>query len=159
GGGLGQAEEPRASGLGPDLVEVGRVEALEPRCEPESAFAAAKALLRDWAYPFPALYFSRFGLARVGDHLVGLGPGLRAGRAEISNDEGWCAEKAEAFGGVIVAREHAVDRLGIRLEVFLCSVDIDAGAREQFMDARLGQPRADADDGVMRLLVFVLVFA
>ena len=77
--------------------------------------------------------------------------GQDAGHAELADDEGRRSLEAERFGLLVVAREDGVDRLGVGGEIAVEAIHVDAGAGQQFADARLGQPRTDADHRVMRL--------
>src|SRR4051812_23331715 len=98
------------------------------------------------------------GLAGIGDDLLELGHAQHAGHAVLADDEGRGAAKAESFGLFVIALEDGIDVLGVFREVALQPIHIDAGGREQLVDARLGQARADAHHGVMGLVVLVLEF-
>src|SRR3954463_3769223 len=82
------------------------------------------------------------GLAGIGDDLLELGHAQHAGHAVLADDEGGGTAEAEGFGLLVVALEDGVDVLGAVGEIALQAVHVDAGGREQLVDARLCQARA-----------------
>src|SRR5437764_14417579 len=98
-------------------------------------------------------------LARVRDDLLEFGDGQHARNAEFSDNKGRRAAKTERGGLIVVAGEDGIDGLGVAGKIALDAIDIDAGTGEQLVDARLRQFRVNADQRVMRLVVFVLEFA
>src|SRR5882757_4840310 len=118
--------------------------------------------IRGGAFVLAAISASRasvhLGLAGVGDDLLEFRHAEHAGHAIFADDEGRGAAEAEGLGLVVVALEDGIDVLGAVGEIMLQTIYIDASGREQFVDARLGQARADAHHGVVGLMVLVLIF-
>src|ERR1700730_12141254 len=125
---------------------------LEPPTK--SALAMQRGRFTIWP-PLPL--FVRRRLARVGNDLIELRRGQYTRHPEFADDKGRRALEAERGGLIVVACEDRVDCFRITGEVAVETVELDAGAAEQFTNPRLGQLGIDADHRLMCREVFVLV--
>ena len=120
------AEDPRARGLGQDLVEVIVIR----QATDQGAFVLRGRLF--WV-------LLRLRLAGVGNHALELGHGQNAGDAEFSDDEGRRAAEFKRLGLIAVALDDGVDLFRLGREIGVQTFHVD-GTGQQLANARLGQP-------------------
>src|ERR1700692_3146164 len=89
-------------------------------------------------FPDRAL-FARRRLPRIGNGLIKLRHGERAGHAKLSDDKGRRTLETERLGLIVVARQDRVDRLGVGGKVARDAIDIDTRAGQRLTQPRLGQ--------------------